>query len=87
MEAEADKRKPSGLPDSLKPEVDWRIAPVWANWLVFRKESNTSLWCMNEPTVTSELLMSNGESCLAPTFGFTETCIVERPEMEAERHG
>lgn len=34
MQAEADKRKPKGLPESLREEwqPDWSQAPEWAKW-------------------------------------------------------
>ena len=42
MQAEADKRKPSGLPDALC-EVDWRVAPEWAKYWAIREDSDTAL--------------------------------------------
>lgn len=65
MQAEADKREPSGLPESLC-EVDWCFAPLSAH-----------AWQM----VEGHAVWSNGFStiCPAPTFGFTGSHIVERP--------
>ena len=78
MQAEADKRKPSGLPEALRSEVDWRIAPSWAKYWVIR-DSSSALWCTSKPTCTDDLLISHGPCSPAPTFGFTSSHIVERP--------
>ncbi len=69
MQAEEDKRKPSGFPEALQPEVDWRIAPSWAKeWVI---EDGISKWEYGDGVDTWEY---------APSFGFTGTHIVERPE-------
>lgn len=78
MQAEADKRKPSGFPEALR-EVDWRVAPTWARYWVIRNDSDTALWCINKPTVTGDCLLSHGGCSPAPSFGFTGSHIVERP--------
>ena len=81
LQAEADKRKPSGLPEALKEEwqPDWSQAPKWANWWVITDEGS-ALWCMLKPTCMDSRLMLNGVCNPAPSFGFTGTHIVERPQ-------
>lgn len=141
MQAEAEKRKPSGLPEALKEEwqpdwsqapdgadawrmygdgncawlidfgdkdfkwfdrapsfnyqgdwkdslrerpealceVDWRVAPEWAKYWAIREDSDTAIWCINKPTVTDDCLLSHGGCSPAPSFGFTGSHIVERP--------
>ncbi len=78
MQAEADKRKPSGLPEALC-EVDWSVAPSWAKYWAVRDGGYEALWCVNKPTVTDDCLLSHGGCSPAPSFGFTGTHIVERP--------
>lgn len=91
MQAEADKRKVSGLPEGLKQtfingveqpryakQVDWNLAPDWARYFAIRND--VSLWCVNKPTTTMDCIMSNGSCSPAPTFSFTGTHIVERPK-------
>ena len=60
-------------------EVDWRIAPEWAKYWVIRDGGNTALWCTSKPTVTDDCILSHGVCSAAPSFGFTGTHIVERP--------
>ena len=60
-------------------EVDWRVAPCWAKYWVVR-DSGKALWCTNKPTITDDCLLSHGPCSSAPSFGFTGTHIVERPE-------
>lgn len=70
MQAEADKRKPSGLPDALKEEwqPDWSQAPKEypvTGWYIFKGVAH---W------------ISDDFPCgPAPSFGFTGSLIVERP--------
>lgn len=78
MQAEAEKRKPSGLPEALC-EVDWRVAPEWAKYWAVREDSDTALWCINKPTVTGDCFLSHGGCSPAPSFGLTGSHIVERP--------
>ena len=81
MQAEAEKRKPSGLPEALREEwqPDWSQAPEWAKWWAIREDSNTALWCINKPTVTDDCLFSHGGCSPAPSFGFNGSHVVERP--------
>ena len=65
MQAEAEKRKPSGLPEALC-EVDWRVAPLSAH-----------AWQMVE--CHAVWINSHGPMGNAPSFGFTGSHIVERP--------
>ena len=66
MQAEADKRKHSGLPEALC-EVDWRVAPCWAKEWVMR--NGTAKWECGAHADSWED---------APSFGFTGNHIVER---------
>ena len=61
-------------------EVDWRIAPEWAKYWAVREDSDTALWCINKPTVTDDCFLSHGGCSPAPSFGFTGSHIVERPQ-------
>ena len=79
MQAEADKREPSGLPEALC-EVDWNVAPEWAKYWAVREGSDTASWCINNPTVTGDCLLSHGGCSPAPSFGFTGSHIMERPD-------
>ena len=83
MQAEADKRKPSGLPDALKEEwqPDWSQAPEWA--VAWTMDSGETLWWSYKPVLNNgywfiedSVLWKCAE---APSFGFTGTHIVERP--------
>lgn len=66
MQAEAEKREPSGLPEALC-EVDWSLAPKGAiGWVMM---SDHSYWHGD-----NGYLIGN-----APSFGFTGSHIVERP--------
>lgn len=67
MQAEAEKRKPSGLPEALC-EVDWSVAPCWA------KE-----WVMRDGVAKWECGISANSWEDAPSFGSTGSHIVERP--------
>ncbi len=65
MQAEADKREPSGLPESLC-EVDWCFAPLSAH--AWQMVEGHAVW-----------INSHGPMGNAPSFGLTGTHIVERP--------
>lgn len=67
MQAEADKREPSGLPEALC-EVDWRFAPLSAH--AWQMVEGHAVW-----------INSHGPMGNAPTFGFTGSHIVERPDV------
>ena len=62
-----------------KCEVDWSVAPSWAKYWAVRDGGYEALWCVNKPTVTDDCLLSHGGCSPAPSFGFTGTHIVERP--------
>lgn len=62
-----------------KCEVDWRVAPSWAKYWAVR-DGSSALWCASKPTCTDDCLMSHGACSHAPSFGFTGTHIVERPD-------
>lgn len=69
MQAEADKRISKERPDVLC-EVDWRLAP-----------QHTKKWEMIADHAKWVIQDSNGVGyCNAPSFGFTGTHIVERPQ-------
>lgn len=65
MQAEADKREPSGLPEALC-EVDWCFAPLSAH--AWQMVEGHAVW-----------INSHGPMGNAPTFGLTGSHIVERP--------
>lgn len=65
MQAEAEKRKPSGLPEALC-EVDWCFAPLSAH--AWQMVDGHAVW-----------INSHGPMGNAPSFGFTGSHIVERP--------
>ena len=66
MQAEAEKREPSGLPEALC-EVDWRFAPLSAH--AWQMVEGHAVW-----------INSHGPMGNAPSFGFTGSHIVERPD-------
>lgn len=68
MQAESDKRKPSGLPEALC-EVDWRVAPE--NTFQWQMINNEAYWRIE--------IMGGLDTEPAPTFGFTGSHIMERP--------
>ena len=68
MQAEADKRKPSGLPEVLC-EVDWNQAPSDAVAYIKLSVWDIGAWI--------DYLGVQIED--APSFGFTGSHIVERP--------
>lgn len=63
MQAEADKRKPKGLPEVLF-EPDWSVAPDWASWWAVDMNGD-SHWYSFEPVKNLEInewtLQNNGE--------------------------
>jgi len=61
MQAEADKRKPKGLPEVLQDEftIDWSIAPEWANYWTIDLDCN-SYWYRNKPSMVEYGWESNG---------------------------
>lgn len=67
MQAEADKREPSGLPEALC-EVDWCFAPLSAH--AWQMVEGHAVW-----------INSHGPMGNAPSFGFTGSHIVERPDV------
>lgn len=61
--------------DDVNFEVDWDLAPPEAT--TWKTVNNVAIW-----------IAAHGQPlCTAPTFGFTGSCVVDRPEMEAKRHG
>lgn len=71
MQAEAEEREPSGLPEALC-EVDWRVAPDDAiGWMIF---DGVSTWLGESGYLIED----------APSFGFTGSHIVERPDVLKE---
>ena len=69
MQAEADKREDKARPETLC-EVDWRVAPVGA--YRYEVSSTKSIWLVSDGVYTREVS--------APSFGFTGSHIVERPQ-------
>lgn len=70
----------NGIDDSeALCEVDWRVAPSWAKYWAVRDGGYEALWCVNNPTVTTDCLLSHGGCSPAPSFGFTGSHIMERP--------
>lgn len=61
-------------------QPDWSQAPEWAKYWAIREDSDTALWCINKPTVTDDCFLSHGCCSPAPSFGFTGSRIVERPQ-------
>jgi len=74
------EREGQHFDDVEEPEVDWRVAPIWAKYWAVRDGSDTALWCINKPTVTDDCFLSHGGCSPAPSFGFTGSHIVERPQ-------
>ena len=83
MQAEADKRKPSGFPDVLRGacgeviavrvnnmewQPDWSQAPDWANWWCL-SVMHGAMWFSREPICTkSTWVMLNGVKFCAASF-------------------
>ena len=61
-------------------QPDWSQAPEWAKYWAVRDGSKMALWCINKPTVTDDCFLSHGCCSPAPSFGFTGSRIVERPQ-------
>ena len=61
-------------------QPDWSQAPEWAKYWAIREDSDTALWCINKTTVTDDCFLSHGCCSPAPSFGFTGSRIVERPQ-------
>lgn len=61
MQAEADKRKPSGVPEAIRnyPEIpegwkpDWSQAPAWASYCILRKDY-LETYCEFKPTIITD---------------------------------
>lgn len=73
MQAEADKRKPSGLPEALKEEwqPDWSQAPEWANWWAMDLDENQAHWYEVEPTIDAIAWIRRTRTCKqAPSFDY-----------------
>lgn len=66
MQAEAENREPSGLPEALC-EVDWCFAPLSAH--AWQMVDGHAAW-----------INSHGPMGNAPPFGFTGSHIMERPD-------
>ena len=86
MQAEADKRKPSGVPDALKEEwqPDWSQAPEWAKWWAMDADAEC-YWFENKPELMSAtwLRLDSSNVELAPSFNYTgnwQDSLRERPE-------
>ena len=98
MQAEADKRKPSGLPDALQEEwqPDWSVAPDLFYWWAIDGFSGQAYWYRNKPFIDSEQkewdiqIVNKDEYKVAPSFNYTgdwRDSLRKRPEMEVERNG
>ena len=61
-------------------QPDWSQAPEWAKYWAVRDGGKMALWCINKPTVTDDCFLSHGCCSPAPSFGFTGSRIVERPQ-------
>lgn len=84
MQAEAEKREPSGLPDALKEEwqPDWNQAPDWANYWCMNYD-NLCYWTESQPRKKwSGFAIVRNEK--APTFnysGYWKDSLRKRPEV------
>ena len=87
MQAEADKRKPSGFPnvlrgacgeivavkvDDMEWQPDWSQAPEWANFLVMSCKG-TSYWHSSEPRPSGAGWVGGGHCDLAHLDGYHST--------------
>ena len=68
MQAEADKRKPKGLPEVLF-EPDWSQAPKWARWWAIDKD-RLAFWHHTKPKNDDIEFYQCGEFCDAPSFNY-----------------
>ena len=66
MQAEADKRKPSGLPEALKEEwqPDWSQAPDGYNWFCVGGCSGAGYFCNIEPVIYKDHYWFTGEDAV-----------------------
>ena len=69
MQAEADKRKPSGLPEALKEEwqPDWSQAPSDFNWF-FKQQDGSCHFSTGEPEFFGDAwaIEADSYSCESP---------------------
>ena len=84
MQAEADKRKPSGLPEALKEEwqPDWSQAPDDAVAWVYSKLDKSGFWCHKTPVKLSKGWCTSTMLKKAPTFNYQgswQDSLRERP--------
>ena len=68
MQAEADKRKPKGLPEVLF-EPDWSIAPDGFNWWAIDKD-RSAFWHYTKPKNDDIEFYQCGGFCDAPPFNY-----------------
>ena len=84
MQAEADKREPSGFPNVLRGacgeivavkvddkewQPDWSQAPEWADWWAIDKDL-VSFWHEDKPKFDEVEFYQCGVFCDAPSFGY-----------------
>ena len=85
MLAEDEKRKDKSLPEVLidEFEVDWSLAPDWANWWAMDERHKGTFWYEDEPMPGRETWGSNDEYTEAPDFGYKgdwKQSLRKRPE-------
>ena len=84
MQAEADKREPSGFPNVLRGacgeivavrvddkewQPDWSQAPEWADWWAIDKDL-VSFWHEDKPKFDEVEFYQCGVFCNAPSFNY-----------------
>ena len=84
MQAEAEKRKPSGFPNVLRGacgeivavkvddkewQPDWSQAPEWADWWAIDKDL-VSFWHEDKPKFDEVEFYQCGVFCDAPSFNY-----------------
>ena len=84
MQAEADKREPSGFPNVLRGacgeivavkvddkewQPDWSQAPEWADWWAIDKDL-VSFWHEDKPKFDEVEFYQCGVFCDAPSFNY-----------------
>ena len=84
MQAEVDKREPSGFPNVLRGacgeivavkvddkewQPDWSQAPEWADWWAIDKDL-VSFWHEDKPKFDEVEFYQCGVFCDAPSFGY-----------------
>ena len=74
------EREGQHFDDVEEQQPDWSQAPEWAKYWAVRDGGKMALWCINKPTVTDDCFLSHGCCSPAPSFGFTGSRIVERPQ-------